>query len=74
MTAANVNFNTILSIPVQDADPIMVQTYLDSIFKGIVPLGLTLLCLWLLKKNVNVNWILLSVMVFALVLGLVGVV
>lgn len=74
MTAANVNFNTILSIPVQDADPIMVQTYLDSIFKGIVPLGLTLLCLWLLKKNVNVNWILLGVMVFALVLGLVGVV
>lgn len=74
MTAANVNFNTILSIPVQDADPIMVQTYLDSIFKGIVPLGLTLLCLWLLKKNVNVNWILLGVMVFAFVLGLVGVV
>lgn len=42
MTAANVNFNTILSIPVQDADPIMIQTYLDSIFKGIVPLSLTL--------------------------------
>lgn len=74
MTAANVNFNTILSIPVQDADPIMIQTYLDSIFKGIVPLSLTLLCLWMLKKNVNVNWILLGVMVLALVLGLVGVV
>ena len=74
MTAANVNFNTILSIPVQDADPIMVQTYLDSIFKGIVPLSLTLLCLWMLKKNVNVNWILLGVMVLALALGLVGVV
>lgn len=73
MTAANVSFNTILSIPVQDADPIMVQTYLDSIFKGIVPLGLTLLCLWLLKKNVNVNWILLGIMVLALVLGLIGV-
>lgn len=74
MTAANVNFNTILSIPVQDADPIMVQTYLDSIFKGIVPLSLTLLCLWMLKKNVNVNWILPGVMVLALALGLVGVV
>lgn len=74
MTAANVNFNTILSIPVQDADPIMIQTYLDSIFKGIVPLSLTLLCLWMLKKNVNVNWILLGVMVLALALGLVGVV
>lgn len=74
MTAANVSFNTILSIPVQDADPILVQTYLDSIFKGIVPLGLTLLCLWLLKKNVNVNWILIGVMVVALVLGFIGVV
>lgn len=42
MTAANVQFNTILSIPVQDSDPVMIQTYLDSIFKGIVPLGLTL--------------------------------
>lgn len=48
-------------------------TPLDSIFKGIVPLGLTLLCLWLLKKNVNVNWILLGIMVLALVLGLIGV-
>ena len=74
MTAANVSFNTILSIPVQDADPIMVQTYLDSIFKGIIPLGLTLFCLWLLKKNVNVNWILVGVMVAALIMGFVGIV
>lgn len=28
MTAANVKFNTILSIPVQDSDPVMIQTYL----------------------------------------------
>lgn len=75
MTAANVQFNTILSIPVQDSDPVMIQTYLDSIFKGIVPLGLTLVVLWLLrKKNVNVNIILVGIMVLALVLGLVGIV
>ena len=73
--AANVQFNTILSIPVQDSDPVMIQTYLDSIFKGIVPLGLTLVVLWLLrKKNVNVNIILVGIMVLALVLGLVGIV
>ena len=53
----------------------MVQTYLDSIFKGIVPLGLTLLVLWLLrKKNVNVNLILVGIMVLAIILGLVGIV
>lgn len=75
MTAANVKFNTILSIPVQDSDPVMIQTYLDSIFKGLVPLVLTLVVLWLLrKKNVNVNIILVGVMVLALVLGLVGIV
>lgn len=75
MTAANVKFNTILSIPVQDSDPVMIQTYLDSIFKGLVPLALTLVVLWLLrKKNVNVNIILVGIMVLALVLGLVGIV
>jgi PTS system mannose-specific IID component len=74
MTAANVRFSTILSIPVQGGDPVMIQSYLDSIFVGLVPLCLTLMCLWLLKKNVNVNYILLSVLVVAVVLGLIGVV
>lgn len=74
MTAANVGFNTILAIPVEGSDPVMVQTYLDSIFIGLVPLCLTLFCLWLLKKNVNVNWILVGIMVLAIVLGLIGVV
>lgn len=51
------------------------MTYLDSIFKGLVPLALTLVVLWLLrKKNVNVNIILVGIMVLALVLGLVGIV
>lgn len=74
MTAANVHFQTILSIPVADSDPVMIQTYLDQIFVGLVPISLTLLCLWLLRKNVNVNIILVGIMVLAIVLGLVGVV
>jgi PTS system mannose-specific IID component len=73
MTAANVVFNSPLSIPVQDSDPVLVQTYLDAIFKGIVPLAITLVCLHLLKKNVNVNLILFGLMIFAFVLGLIGV-
>ena len=74
MTAANVQFQTILSIPVEDSDPVMIQTYLDSIYKGLVPLALTLLCLWLLKKkHVNVNVILVGIMALALALGLIGV-
>ncbi len=73
MTAANVHFTTPLSIPVQDSDPVLVQTYLDSIFVGIIPLAITLLCLRLLKKNVNVNVILFGLMVLAFVLGFIGV-
>ncbi len=73
MTAANVRFATPLAIPVQDSDPVLVQTYLDAIFKGLVPLAVTLVCLRLLKKNVNVNLVLLGLMVVAFVLGLVGV-
>lgn len=73
MTAANVRFATILSIPVQNADPVQVQTYLDSIFLGGIPLGITLVCLWLLKKNVNVNIVLFALMVLAFILGVVGI-
>jgi len=73
MTAANVRFSTVLSIPVQNSDPVLVQTYLDSIFKGLIPLAVTLVCLRFLKKNVNVNIILFGLMIFAFLMGLVGV-
>lgn len=75
MTAANVNFNCAISIPVEGSDPVMIQTYLDSIFKGLVPLIFTLVSLWLLKqKKVNVNFILVGIMVIAVIFGLVGIV
>lgn len=74
MTAANVKFSTILSISVEGSDPVMIQSYLDQIFIGLVPLSLTLFVLWLMrKKNVNVNVILVGIMVLGLVLGLIGV-
>ncbi|WP_288736363.1 PTS system mannose/fructose/sorbose family transporter subunit IID [uncultured Enorma sp.] len=75
MTAANVKFNTIITFPVEGSDPITLQSYLDQIFLGLVPLALTLFVLWLMrKKNVNVNVILVGIMVLAIVLGLIGVV
>lgn len=36
MTATTVRFNTVLEIPVKDGDPVLIQTYLDQIFKGLV--------------------------------------
>lgn len=75
MTAANVHFNTIISFPVEGSDPITLQSYLDQIFIGFVPLCLTLFVLWLMrKKNMNVNIILVGIMVLAIILGLIGVV
>jgi PTS system mannose-specific IID component len=73
MTAANVGFSTPLSIPVEDSDPVMVQDYLDAIFIGLVPLAITLVCLKLLKKNVNVNVLLFGLMIIAFLLGFFGI-
>ncbi|WP_308615612.1 PTS system mannose/fructose/sorbose family transporter subunit IID [uncultured Enorma sp.] len=74
MTAANVRFTSIISFPVEGSDPITLQSYLDQIFLGLVPLCLTLFVLWLMRnKNVNVNVILVGIMVLAIVLGLIGV-
>lgn len=73
MTASFVKFQTILAVPVQGSDPIAIQTYLDAIFKGIVPLGLTMGCLGLMKKNVNVVWIIIGLMVLGMCLGIFGI-
>lgn len=74
MTATTVKFNTILQIPVKDGDPVMIQTYLDQIFRGLVPLLLALGCKKLLDKKVNINLIMIMVIILAIVLALLHVV
>ena len=74
MTATMVKFESKLSIPSEGGKPIKIQTYLDQLWVGLVPLVVTLICYWLLSKKVNVNWILLGVLVLSIVLGLIGVV
>ncbi|WP_461226212.1 PTS system mannose/fructose/sorbose family transporter subunit IID [Lacticaseibacillus suihuaensis] len=74
MTATMVTFKSKLAIPIQGGKPIAIQTYLDQLWKGLVPLAVTLGCYWLLSKKVNVNWILLGVLLLAIVMGLVGIV
>lgn len=50
-----------------------VQTsVLDSIFKGMLPLGITLLTVGLLKKKMNVNVILCILIVIGIVGTLIG--
>ena len=73
MTASFASFHTILSIPLQEGDPVMIQTYLDTIFKGLVPLLYTFGCLKLLRTNVNINVVIIGTMVIGLALGLLGI-
>ena len=74
MTASNVRFATKLSITIPGGDPILIQSYLDQLFVGIVPLALTLACLYLLNKKVNVNVVMVGVLCLAMVFALLGIV
>ena len=73
MAASFVKFSTILQIPMPEGDPMMIQDQLDTIFKGLIPLLYTLGCFSLLRKNVNVNVVIIGTMVIGLVLGLTGI-
>ena len=55
MTASNVKFKTILEVSVSE-DVVKIQDYLDQLFVGIVPLAVTLLAFWLLRKKSMLTW------------------
>lgn len=74
MTASNVKFNTILEVAVKGSDEALkIQDYLDQLFIGIVPLSITLLAFWLLRKKVNINVVMFGIMFLGILLGLLGV-
>lgn len=50
------------------------QSMLDQIFVGIVPLGLTLLCYYLLKKkNISITVLIIGVIILSILLSLFGI-
>ena len=75
MTASNVKFQTILQVSVKGSKEAMkIQTYLDQLFIGIVPLAVTLVSFWLIRnKKVNVNWVMIGIMVLGIILGMCGI-
>lgn len=74
MTASTVKFKTILQVSVNGSKEVMkIQSYLDQLFIGLVPITITLLDFWLLRKKVNVNIIMFGIMILGIVLGLCGV-
>jgi PTS system mannose-specific IID component len=74
MSATFVKFQCALTIPVPNADAVQIQTYLDDIFKGLIPISLTLFSLWCLQKKVNVVWLILGIMVLGVICGITGIV
>ena len=76
MTAFNVNLSCALTIPnAAGGDPTAVQSLFDAVCPKILPLGLVLLCYWLLaKKKVNVIPLLLGLLVVGVILRLLGII
>ena len=73
MTSQTVVFKTILEFKMKGQSLMNVQSALDSIFKGIVPLLMTFGCYKLLNKKVNVIAIIFGIVALGIVLSLLGI-
>ena len=74
MTASTVKFTTAISIPIPGGEAVALQSSLDTLFLGLVPLLLTFACKKLLDKNVNINWIMVGIFVLSLLMAAVHIV
>ncbi|MCO7124681.1 PTS system mannose/fructose/sorbose family transporter subunit IID [Sporolactobacillus shoreicorticis] len=48
------------------------QTVIDQILKGLLPLSLVMLLLYLLHKGKSANWLLIGLLIFAVIIGGIG--
>ena len=60
-----------MSVP--GAEPVLVQSYIDNILKGILPLLLTWACYYALKKNVNQNLLIIIILIAGILFGVLGI-
>lgn len=74
MTASTVKFTTAISILIPGGEAVALQSSLDTLFLGLVPLLLTFGCKKLLDKNVNINWIMVGIFVLSLLMAAVHIV
>lgn len=74
MTASMVSFQSTFELSMKGESVLHLQSMLDSIFVGLVPLGLTLLCYYLLKKkNVSITVLILGVIALSILLSFLGI-
>lgn len=75
MTASIVTFKSTYDLTVKGQSILNLQSTLDQIFIGIVPLGLTLGCYYLLKKkNVSITALIIGIIVLSILLSLLKIV
>lgn len=75
MTASMVTFQSVFELKMNGKSILELQPMLDQIFVGIVPLGLTLLCYYLLKKkNISITVLIIGVIILSILLSLLGIV
>lgn len=74
MTAGMVTFQSKFELMMEGSSILNLQSMLDQIFVGIVPLGLTLLCYYLLKKkNISVTMLIIGVILLGILLSCLGI-
>lgn len=74
MTAGMVTFQSKFELMMEGSFILNLQSMLDQIFVGIVPLGLTLLCYYLLKKkNISVTMLIIGVILLGILLSCLGI-
>lgn len=72
MAATRVTVNTPLTIAVGDGSTAL-QEVLDSLAPGLIPLGITMLVWYMLKKKVNTIWIILAIFAVGILGYYVGI-
>ena len=72
LTASYVTLSSSLEIEMSTGILNVQTDILDSIFKGLLPLSITLLTVFMLKKKINVNMILLTLILIGAVGTLIG--
>lgn len=72
MAAQNVNF-AVAAAPVIGQQTLNLQSLLDQILLGLLPLGFIFGCLKLLKKKVNPIWIIVGILIFAFACAFFGI-
>lgn len=72
MAATRVAVDTPLAIKVGEGVT-KIQTVLNSLAPGLIPLGITMLVWWMLRKKVNTLWIIVAIFVFGIIAYYTGI-